>query len=52
MKLTVPYTNPTELIGEIMKWGPHVEVEGPEELRREVQEHLQKTLGLYTTQKP
>ncbi len=52
VKLTVPYTNPTELIGEIMKWGPHVEVEGPEELRREVQEHLQKTLGLYTTQKP
>lgn len=52
VRLTVPYTNPTELIGEIMKWGPHVEVEGPEELRREVQEHLQKTLGLYATQKP
>lgn len=42
--LTVPYTNPTELIGDIFRWREHVVVEAPEELRREVRECLLKTL--------
>ncbi len=45
--LKVPYTNPTELIGDIFRWREHVVVEGPEELRREVRECLQKTLSRY-----
>ena len=45
--LTVPYTNPTELIGDIFRWREHVVVEAPEELRREVRECLLKTLSQY-----
>ncbi len=45
--LTVPYTNPTELIGDIFRWREHVVVEGPEELRREVRDCLLKTLSRY-----
>ena len=47
VRVSVPYTNSTELIGEILRWGTHVKVEGPEELRREVCECLQKTLCQY-----
>lgn len=47
VRLSVPYTNSTELIGTILRWGNHVEVESPEELRREVRECLKKTLSLY-----
>ena len=45
--LMVPYTNPTELIGDIFRWREHVVVEAPEELRREVRECLLKTLSQY-----
>ena len=47
VKVSIPYTNSTELIGEILRWGIHVKVEGPVELRREVCECLQKTLCQY-----
>ena len=45
--LPVPYTTPTELIGDIFRWREHVVVEAPEELRREVRECLLKTLSQY-----
>jgi len=35
--LKVPYADPTELIMDILRQGPHVEVLAPAELRREIQ---------------
>lgn len=46
-RLSVPYTNATELMGEILRWGTHVKVLAPEELKKEVQAHLRETLNQY-----
>lgn len=45
--LELPYANPTELIMDILRHGPGVEVVGPGELRRQVQDHLKSALALY-----
>ena len=46
-ELKVPYSKAPELIIDIMKYGPDVEVVEPQELRKAVQENLIKTLRNY-----
>jgi len=46
-ELRVPYSNPAELIMDILKYGPDVEVVAPPELRRAVAERLMQAAGLY-----
>ena len=46
-QLNLPYGNPRELIMDILKYGPDVEVVGPEGLRQEVTERLSWALGNY-----
>ena len=43
-RLTVPFSNPTELIMDILRHVPHVKVLAPEALRQRVQEALQQGL--------
>lgn len=50
-RLTFPYGNPTELVGEIIRWGKHVQVESPEELRQQVKQALLETLDIYQSPK-
>lgn len=45
--LTVPYSDPRELILEIMRFGPDVEVMAPPELRREVAKRLSAAIAIY-----
>ncbi len=42
-----PYNHTTELVMDILKYGPDVEVVGPDSLRREVAERLRQTAELY-----
>ena len=46
-ELHIPYTNPTELLMDILKYGPEVEVIAPMELRAQVKERLERALGQY-----
>ncbi|ALP53840.1 transcriptional regulator [Candidatus Tenderia electrophaga] len=46
-QLKLPYSNPKELIMDILKYGPDVEVVGPESLREAVREKLKLALGNY-----
>ncbi len=46
-ELKIPYGNPTELIREILKFGPDVEVIAPPSLRRQVSNHLLETIKIY-----
>ncbi|MDP2432359.1 MAG: YafY family protein [Pseudomonadota bacterium] len=46
-ELAVPYSDPRELLLDILKYGPDVEVLAPDELRRAVVERLQAALGQY-----
>lgn len=46
-ELVVPYHDATELVRDILKFGPEVEVVGPESLREEVKGQLSRTLRLY-----
>lgn len=48
-ELRLPYSNPTELIMDVLRFGPDVEVVGPDELRRQVCERLTEALGKYQT---
>ena len=45
--LTLPYHNPTELIMDILKYGPDVEVLAPQSLREAVIVRLRETLDGY-----
>jgi predicted DNA-binding transcriptional regulator YafY len=47
-ELWIPYADQTELIMDILKYGPELEVLGPAELRSEVAERLTATLDRYT----
>jgi proteasome accessory factor C len=47
LDLMFPYGNPAELIMDILRHGPEVEVIGPPELREAVRGQLQKTLDIY-----
>jgi predicted DNA-binding transcriptional regulator YafY len=45
--LHVPYGDPSELRGEILRWGPEVEVVSPPELRAELSATLERAAALY-----
>ncbi len=45
--LEVPYTDDRELIMDVLRFGPDVEVLAPEELRQRVQQALREALRLY-----
>lgn len=45
--LKVPFANPTELTGQILRLGQHAKVEAPESLRRYVVDVLTQTRALY-----
>jgi predicted DNA-binding transcriptional regulator YafY len=47
--LEVPYSDPRELIMDILKHGPEVEVVAPPELRREVGESLRAAAATYAS---
>lgn len=46
-ELIVPYGNPTELIRDILKYGPDAEVVAPPQLRKAVAEKLSESLRKY-----
>ncbi len=46
-ELRIPYGKAQELIMDILKYGPDVEVVGPAELRQAVRERLTQALGIY-----
>ncbi len=46
-ELQVPYSDPRELLMDILKFGPDVEVLAPDELRRLVAERLARAAALY-----
>ncbi|HWP94789.1 MAG TPA: WYL domain-containing transcriptional regulator [Gammaproteobacteria bacterium] len=48
-ELRVPYGDPTELIMDILKYGPDVEVRAPEALREAVKEKLESALARYAS---
>ncbi|MCU7890519.1 MAG: WYL domain-containing protein [Candidatus Thiodiazotropha sp. (ex Ustalcina ferruginea)] len=46
-ELTLPYGNPAELLMDLLKYGPDVEVISPFGLRQAIQERLQSALDIY-----
>ncbi len=46
-EVSIPYGKSQELIMDILKYGPDVEVIAPEELRQAVKERLIQALGIY-----
>jgi len=46
-ELSIPYSDPRELVMDILKYGEDVEVIGPPALRRQVKEKLTAALGQY-----
>lgn len=47
IELTVPYANATELVRDILKWGPDVEVIAPASLRKQVEDAARATVSRY-----
>ena len=47
-ELRIPYRDERELVMDILKYGPDIEVVGPESLRKQVAEKLRKALELYS----
>ena len=45
--LRVPYADERELIGDILRFGPDVEVVGPASLRQQVREHIERMRAHY-----
>ena len=50
-ELRIPYSDPRELVMDILKHGAGAEVIAPEELRREVVEQLRLAAANYTARK-
>jgi predicted DNA-binding transcriptional regulator YafY len=48
--MELPYSAERELVMDIMRFGPQVEVLGPNELRRSVAAGLRRTLSLYSSE--
>ena len=46
-ELQIPYSDPRELVMDILKYGPDVEVAGPKELRQSIHERLESALAQY-----
>lgn len=51
IEMTVPYSDPTELIMDVLKYGPEAEVMEPAALRKQVEERLSQTLRQYRNMK-
>ncbi len=51
-ELRLPYSNPAELIMDILKFGPDVEVVAPPPLRQAVVERMQNALRVYGEDAP
>ena len=47
VELEIPYNDPRELVGDLLRYGRHCEVVGPDELRRAVQGEVQAMAGIY-----
>jgi predicted DNA-binding transcriptional regulator YafY len=47
VELEIPYNDPRELVGDLLRYGRHCEVVGPDELRRAVQAEVQAMAGIY-----
>jgi predicted DNA-binding transcriptional regulator YafY len=47
LRLTLPYSDDTELVMDLLRHGPDVQVLGPPELRRRVAERLGLALAQY-----
>ena len=47
-ELTVPYSDPEELLSEILRYGPDVEILEPPELVGLVREHLERAVAQYS----
>lgn len=50
-EITIPYGNPTELIMDILKYGPEAEVISPPSLRKQVSDKLSQALRKYRKMK-
>ncbi len=50
--LEIPYSDPRELMLDVLKYGPDVQVLAPPALRREVARRLQAAAGQYATKPP
>ena len=48
LELTVPYSEVEELLGEILRYGPDVEVVEPPELVEMVRDRLERAVGVYS----
>jgi predicted DNA-binding transcriptional regulator YafY len=48
LRMRLPYTEPTELVMDVMRHGPHVRVVAPAELADLVRRQLERTLTVYT----
>ncbi len=48
--LRLPYAQPAELLGEILRFGPDVEVRAPVALREMAQQRLREALSAYTAE--
>jgi predicted DNA-binding transcriptional regulator YafY len=48
LRLTLPYSDDTELVMDLLRHGADVQVDGPPELRRRVAERLQAAAAQYT----
>jgi proteasome accessory factor C len=51
-ELAIPYSNQLELVMDVLKYGPDVEVVGPQGLRAEVQRRLRAALARYEPPSP
>ncbi len=49
-ELKIPYSKEPELLIDVMKYGPEVEITEPKDLRKKIQETLIKTLRNYNSQ--
>jgi len=47
-ELQIPYSDPRELLMDILKYGPEVEVIAPDSLRRLIAERLNNAVRLYS----
>ena len=47
LELQVPYSNPTELVRDVLSWADGVEVLAPASLRAQVRERIAATLAIY-----
>lgn len=49
LRMTLPYADDTELLMDLLRHGPDVQVEAPEALRTKLRERLQATLARYAS---